>query len=214
MAWLLVEQLWTLLQASQSAILWKTGAEFDFFPNMQSCNLQHFSSCSASSRTRLCSNIVGWIGGGLNSYSHPSRWESYRDDLALTFGSSAAASVSFKSFCITFRVGLGWVLVGQHCKLSCSSGEVFRFVSDFCIIFHSRASPWSPQIRVGSVGTMEGWPRVQASSSQDEVKVLEQRAGSFYCHRNMMNEIAVSWCKIAEFSCCHLQLGTERQRKW
>lgn len=85
------------------------------------------------------------------------------------------------------------------------------FVSDFCIIFHIRESPWSPQIRVGSVGTMEGWPRVQASSSQGEVKVLEERAGSYW-HRNV-NESAVSWCKIAEFSGCHLQLGMERQPK-
>jgi len=49
MAQLLAEQLWKLLQVLQSAVLRETGTDFDFFLNMQSCNMQQVSSCSASS---------------------------------------------------------------------------------------------------------------------------------------------------------------------
>lgn len=47
---------------------------------------------------------------------------------------------------------------------------------------------------------------MQASSSQGEVEVLEERAGSF-CHRNVMDETAVSWCKIARVLVLPLSAG-------
>jgi len=129
---------------------------FLFFPNMQSCNMQQVSSCSVSSWVGFAV-AVWWTGGGWNCYSHPSWWESCSRDLTSTFGSSAAAEVNFKSLEGTLPVGLA--LSACEAAWQTQLGK-FWVSSLIFIIFHIGEIPWYPQIRVGSVGTMEGWPGI------------------------------------------------------
>lgn len=77
------------------------------------------------------------------------------------------------------------MLVKLHSKPSWGNfGFHIWFLSFFCI----RETPWSPQIRVGSAGTVEGWPRMQTNSCQGEVTVWEER--------ELEDAIAEMWMKL------------------
>lgn len=162
--------------------------------------MQQVSSCSASSWVGFAV-VVWWTGGGWNSYSHPSCWESYGQDFTFTLGSSAS------------RAFIALSLLGEYkCLWSCMAnpaGEILGFVSDFYHFSYQR-NPRSPQIRVGTAGTTDRQPRMQAAARvrwryrrKKSWKLLLQK-----CEWNC----SLLWCKIAEYW-FYFQLGIETQRK-